>query len=295
MSHSRCVAALCLISTLLLPAIANPAGEPSRLRFASNSRPVAVRDLDWLRRAVPPQKVRVFDPYEERDVAFEALAFDAVLDAVYGRDWRTREELLLLCSDGYQPTLPVPRVLAHKAWLAFDRADEPGFSILKLESGSRRRIELSPFYLVWENLGNPQLLAEGDYGWPYQLVAIDLIRARDRFPNMRPPVGASADARAGFASFRIHCSRCHAINGEGGQVGPELNGPLRPAETRDSKWLERWIDDPSQMLPRARMPRLNPALPDRQRTIANIVRYLEAMSQAKAESLAAPAEGKDGR
>ena len=284
-----------LILLQLLPAVAAATGDPGSLRFALHSEPVAVRDIDWLRRAAAPRTVRVFDPYEEREIAFEAFAFDAILDAVYAREWRTREELLLSCSDGYQPSVPVRRVLERKAWLAFDRVDQPGFSILKLESGSQRRIELSPFYLVWENLDDPQLRAEGDYGWPYQLVAIDLIRTRERFPNMLPPAGAGAEARAGFASFRIHCSRCHAINGDGGSVGPELNGPLRPAEYRDSKWLQRWIDDPSQMLRTARMPRLNPALPERQRTIANIITYLEAMSQAKKESFAVPAEGEDGR
>ena len=289
----RPVAPLALLSTCLVvaPAVAGPV----RLHFALHSEAVAVRDLDELRRAVAPRTIRVFDPYEEREVAFEAFPLDAVLDAVYSPSWRTREELLLSCSDGYQPIVPVGRVLAHAAWLAFDRVDEPGFSILKLESGSRRRIDLSPFYLVWENLDDPQLRVEGDYGWPYQLVAIDLIRSQDRFPNMLPPAGASPEARSGFASFRIHCSRCHAINGDGGNVGPELNGPLRPAEYRDSSWLERWIDDPSRMQPTARMPRLNPALPDRRQTIADIVAYLRAMSQAKTGTLADPAETVNGR
>ena len=269
----------------------SPSDEPRGLSFALHSEPVATRDVDGLRQAHEVRTIRVFEPYEEREVSFEAVAFDAVLDAVYSSKWRTQEELLFTCSDGYQPTVPVGRVLEHKAWLAFDRVDGDGFSIRKLESGSVRRVTLSPFYLIWENLDDPQVRQEGDYGWPYQLVGIDLIRTRDRFPKMVPPEGASRDALAGFAAFRMYCSRCHAINGEGSAIGPELNYPLSPVEYRELDWLRRWIDDPSRILATSRMPRLNPGLPDRDQTISNILAYLEAMSKTKAKL---PAETNDG-
>lgn len=259
--------------------------DSSQLSFSLHSKPVASVDIATLRRSVTPRRIRVFEPYEGREVAFDALAFDAVLDAVYGNDWRTQQELVFLftCEDGYQPTLPVQRVLDHQAWLAFDRADEEGFSIHKLESGSQRRIDLSPFYLIWENLDDKQMRDEGDYGWPYQLVGVDLIEARERFPNTAPPKGASAAAVLGYAAFRVHCGRCHRINGAGGTIGPELNYPVSPVEYWKGEWLRKWIDDPSKIRPEARMPRLNPALPDRMQTIDNIIAYLQAMSNAKVE------------
>ena len=77
------------------------------------------------------------EPYEERDVVFEAFPFADVLDLVYSPSWRSEEEILFTCSDGYQPTLPVQRVVDHQAWLAFDRADAAGFTIEKFESGAR--------------------------------------------------------------------------------------------------------------------------------------------------------------
>jgi hypothetical protein len=51
---------------------------------------------------------------------------------------------------------------------------------------------------------------------------------------MRPPADASRSAQAGFAAFRIHCSRCHAVNGEGGgsarsSIAPRIRGPARRA------------------------------------------------------------------
>ncbi len=274
---------LALTGILLLCGVSAFADESPTLRFARYGTSVTSLELAELRNLLPSRSVRVHEPYEAREVTFEALALDAILDEVYSPDWREQEEMLLLfsCRDGYQPTLPVQRVLRHRAWLAFDRRDEEGFSVLKFESGSVRRIELSPFYLIWENLSDPQMRIEGDYGWPYQVVQIDLIRAQDRFPRMTPPEDAPADVRAGFAAFRVHCSRCHTINGEGGLIGPELNGDPSLIENRGKDWLRRWIANPSEMRADTRMPRLNPAQPERKETIERIIGYLEAMSAAK--------------
>ncbi len=252
-------------------------GPVAELAFARHARPVARHDRAALERLAEAATVRVLEPYEGREVAFRALPFDGVLDAIYGPDWRAEEELLFTCRDGYQPTVPVARVLAHRAWLAFDRADQPGFAIRKRESGEHKRVELGPFYLVWENLDDPKIRQEWDYGWPYQLVGVDLIRAAERYPKLAPPEDASASVREGFAAFRIHCSKCHALNGEGGRIGPELNAASSPVEYRDRDWLRDWIEDPSRIRPDARMPALNPELPDRGRTVDAILDYLEAM------------------
>jgi cytochrome c2 len=253
----------------------------ARIAFARHGEPVATRDLAWLRGAVPVRTIRVHDPYEAREVEFQAFAFDAVLDAAYGDGWREEEELLFRCRDGYEPTVPVARILDHPARLAFARADRDAFTLRKRESGVLQQIALDPFYLVWENLDDEALRADGDYGWPYQVVGVELIRARDHFPKMVPPASASASAQAGFTAFRAQCSRCHAVNGEGGTVGPELNGPVPFVRLRDRDWLRRWIDDPAAVLPTARMPRVNPALPGREAMIDDVISYLEAMAAVR--------------
>lgn len=256
------------------------------LRFAWEGEPRGEKKLAALRQELVVHSVRVREPYEDRDLRFLAFSLDALLDTVYGPRWRAAGDRLLLftCRDGYQPTLPVARVLNHKAWLAFAREESEAFVINKLESGEQRRIDLGPFYLIWENLEDAQVRAEGDYGWPYQLVGIDLVRAEDRFPKMIPPADASEDARAGFAAFQIHCSRCHTMNGEGGAIGPELNAPHSAVEIRDRAWLARWIDDPSQLVPAARMPRLAPGTPDRRETIERLIAYLETMAATRRDA-----------
>jgi len=264
--------------------------DDAALEFAFHSKPISTLDLETLRAIAPARGVRVLEPYEQAEASFRALPFAQLLDTVYGRAWRDEEELLFTCRDGYQPTVPVQRVLDHRAWLAFARDDPPGFTIEKLESGRRQTVALAPFYLVWENLDDEALRRDGDYGWPYQLVGVDVIRAADRFPAMAPPDGAAPEVARGFRAFRIHCSRCHPLNGEGGAIGPELNDPESPAGRRDAAWLRRWIDDPAGIAPTARMERLNPALPDRDALIDAIVAYLQAMAERPRVEPEAPGE-----
>jgi cytochrome c2 len=265
----------------VLAALATPvdADDATALRFARHGDEVATRSLAALRDAAEPATLTVFEPYEGREVTFRALPFRAVLDAVYGPGWRDEEELLFTCRDGYQPSVPVRRVLDHRAWLAFERSDAP-IEIDKLESGRRQQVSLGPYYLIWENLDDATLRAEGDYGWPYQLVGVELVRARDRFPKLTPAADAPALVQEGFTAFRRFCSRCHALNGEGGAIGPELNAAGSAVGLRDPAWLRQWIDDPSQFVPNARMPALDRDLPDRARTLDAILAYLRAMAEA---------------
>ena len=288
--HALRAAALCALASAIAaaPGGSDPEGDPHAttgevLAFSLHAAPIHSLNLLELSRIVAPSLLRVFEPYEEREVEFRAIPFTSGLDFVYGDDWRAQPELLLLftCSDGYQPTLPVQRVLDHEAWLAFDRVGQASFSILKLESGSRKRIDLAPFYLIWDNLENAQLREEGDYGWPYQLVGVDLVRSRDRFPRSAPAEDAAPEVIAGYRAFGVHCNRCHAMNGEGGVIGPELNSPISPIEYRELDWLRRWIDDPAKIVPTSRMPRLNPALRNRGETIESLLAYLGAMSKRK--------------
>jgi len=270
-----------LAAALVFGAAAVSAETPTRIAFSRLGVAVADRDLAWMRSRVPAQVIRVEDPYEATAVEFEAVSFEALLDAVYSPSWRDGDEVLFRCRDGYQPSVSVARFRRHRAWLAFARVGSNGFTIRKPESGEVKTIDLAPFYLVWESDDAKSLRLDGDHGWPYQLVGVDLIGARDRFPAMAPPAGASESVELGFRAFRVHCSRCHRINGEGGTLGPELNGPTPFIRAVGADWLRRWIDDPAALSPKTRMPRLNPALPDRAQTIDTLVAYLDAMATAK--------------
>lgn len=246
--------------------------------FSRQGKPVVSPSLEALAATLRPQIVTVMDPYEKKEAEFIALDLAAVFDAVYTPSWRQEEEIVFTCLDGYQPVIPVERLKAHSAFLAFARNDQAGFTILKRESGEQKTIELAPYYVVWENLDDAKIRMEADYGWPYQLKGVDLARSEDRFRAMTPSPEASPQVQAGFAAFRVHCLHCHKINGVGGMIGPELNAGVRPALSREAVWLKQWIAAPDQIRPNTRMPALNPGLPDREQTMDALIAYLQYMA-----------------
>ncbi|MEZ4451965.1 MAG: hypothetical protein R3B09_21055 [Nannocystaceae bacterium] len=230
---------------------------------------------------VAAQPVRVRDPYEGRDVVFEGLPAEALLDAVYGPAWRGEGEVLFTCRDLYRPSVPVRRFLEHRAFLALRRPERAAFTLDKPQAGEIKAVGLAPVYVVWENLEDAEIAAQGDYGWPYQVITIDLGDFAERFPRMTPDPDAGAEVMAGFQSFRHHCMPCHAINGDGGTLGPELNFPVSVTEYFDEGWLRRWIDDPASVRHRSRMPRPTLRERDRAAIIDDLIAYLRAMAQKK--------------
>ena len=276
------VAALALILSGCKSTSTDDAGTRS-LEFFAESTSVKSLTVEDMIRHVEARRVDVFEPYEKAEVAFTALPFERVLDEAYGPKWREHEAILFTCRDGYQPTVTVRRVLEQRAFLAIDRVGDVGFTILQYQEGLRKRIDLGPFYVVWDNLDDARIRSEGDYGWPYQVVQIDLVSFRSHFREMAPPIDASPKVLAGFEAYVVHCSKCHTINGRGGDIGPELNYPANPTEYMKIDWLRKWIDAPANMRHAPRMPPLNPELPERERVIDDIIAYLDAMASHKVE------------
>ena len=83
------------------------------------------------------------------------------------------------------------------------------------------------------------------YPWPYQLAEIEVAPFASEYPHTLPRGAAREDAAwRGFAIFRSQCVMCHAINGEGGRIGPELNVPRSIVEYRPTAQIRAYIRDP---------------------------------------------------
>lgn len=78
------------------------------------------------------------------------------------------------------------------------------------------------------------------------------------------------------------CASCHAINGEGGEIGPDLAGLF---ERKTLSWVHRFIEDPLLMDPNSSMPGYNGVISHED--IEAISVYL--MSLKKTDSPTAPA------
>jgi mono/diheme cytochrome c family protein len=97
-------------------------------------------------------------------------------------------------------------------------------------------------------------------------------------PPGAPPGSAAA---RGFAVFRRSCLQCHAVNGDGGRVGPELNVPQSIVDYRPEAQLRAFIRDPSRFR-YTQMP-ANPHLSDAD--LDALLAYFRHMSQHRFDPL----------
>lgn len=87
--------------------------------------------------------------------------------------------------------------------------------------------------------------------------------------RLAPPV--AEDGRP--AMFEQTCIACHSVDGQGGNVGPALDGV---ADRFDEDYLARWLRDPQSIVPETTMPQLG--LNDVQ--IDELVTYLMTLSDS---------------
>jgi mono/diheme cytochrome c family protein len=186
--------------------------------------------------------VAVDDPYYGAPKRFRALPLARVLAQGFGDGGLTgfaEAEVLLRARDGYTRTASGAQLLGGGGFLAFADAEHPSAGFFPID---RRQVDPGPFYLVWQGEGR------GDthlWPWPYQLVEIEVVDFAARFPHVVPAGSERGDpAQRGFAIFRRECIACHAINGEGGTVGPELNVPRSIVEYREAAQLKEFIREP---------------------------------------------------
>lgn len=95
-------------------------------------------------------------------------------------------------------------------------------------------------------------------------------------PNLKPAgVVHAAPGGPGVADapekYRQLCVACHALGGQGGNVGPALDGV---ASRFDNQYLDRWLKDPALVKPGTAMPKL-PLTDDERRELVGFLARLK--------------------
>src|SRR6478609_9046008 len=174
------------------------------------------------------------------------------------------------CIDGYKPEMPLELFLKTKAFLAFKDVDAPeGFNWEKiLKDGNEMNAD--PFYLVYTSIpANNE-----EYKWPYNVIKFHLV-AKNKNAVLEPKNNEKASK--GFVLFQKYCTTCHAINGIGGEMGPELNYPKSVTEYWKETELVDYIVNPASFRNKVKMPTLGITKQQSQ----EIVDYLKYMSEKK--------------
>jgi len=226
------------------------------------------------------RKITVVEPHastnERRTLTnYTALPVDALLTHWFGEHWLSESaEIDFFAKDGYRSVIAGSKLKQYRAFLAFARTDGAPFAVDNIGQ-NEKQIALGPYYLIWDNLGAPELLHQGAYGWPYQVTAIELhSKTEDRALH---PRSVAKNLEQGLEETREYCLTCHNIRGIGGKKYPlDL---LRAACRWQDADLQAWIDSPSRLKPGTTMPALGRMLPARERRqiIERIVDYLKAM------------------
>ncbi len=210
------------------------------------------------------------DEYDGRKKRYKAFALAPVLERVFKRKDFGDEEALLKARDGYVVSMRANKLVQDKAYIAIDDLDVPGF-----ETVGPKKVNPGPFYLVWARDDQHDLAL---FPRPYQLDSIALASFESRFAHTLPTgEAAGSPASKGFAIFRSVCVHCHAINREGGRVGPELNVPKNVTEYWPEAQIKAYIKNP-QSLRYGNMPP-NPQLSDAD--LENVLAYLRLMAKRK--------------
>lgn len=90
-----------------------------------------------------------------------------------------------------------------------------------------------------------------------------------------PSTGAALIQRSNRpAVFNQMCIACHSLGGQGGKVGPALDGI---GAQRDAAFLKAWLTDPSQIKKDAKMPKLPLSAAD----IVELQAFLSTLKEAQ--------------
>jgi mono/diheme cytochrome c family protein len=225
--------------------------------------------LSALKNAYGNGDITVDDHYLKRRVTYRVLSLPRMLKA-FVADFPEYDEFVFRCADGY---------LAHVSRADFEAGKLENFSLAYGEDADAFRSKLpqgkaeispEPFYAVTTDEAGFQTLS-----WPYEIVAIELINFKQMFPALFfAGMEKNANVSKGFAIFRKECLKCHSLNIQGGDVGPELNVPQNITEYRDTETLKKFIRNASAFRAKSKMPPYT-HLSDAQ--IGDIIAYLREM------------------
>lgn len=180
-------------------------------------------------------------------------------------------KIVFECIDGYKPEMPLELFLNAKPFLAFQDVDAPKGSKWEPIVKDGNEMNAEPFYIVYPSDSEK----DSRYKWPYNLVKIYLEPLNKSTLELYPLKNRKLET--GYNLFQKHCITCHAINGIGGTMGPELNYPKSVTEYWKENELVNYIVNPASFRNKVKMPTLGITKQQSQ----EIVDYLKYLSEYK--------------
>jgi mono/diheme cytochrome c family protein len=213
-------------------------GPERHLRFLKDGSQVRDMSFEALSKEMTPELVEGFDPYYAKKKRFRGFPLHRVLALGFPQEQDLgKREFIFRALDGYAAYFRGALATEDGAYVAFEDVDAPGWEPIGPKASNP-----APFYLVWKK---PEQGNLETHPRPWQLAQIEILQFEQAYPHTKPET-SEPQANAGYVLFRDQCFRCHAINREGGRVGPELNVPRNILEYRPEADVRAYIRNPLQ-------------------------------------------------
>lgn len=251
------------------------------LTFKWQGEAVSKLTVAQIQTTIPLKQFSAFDPYHQKPKTWKAFELKPVLELAYGTRFTelAGKDLILRASDGYQVPISAADLLRPGAYIAVLDVEKPSW-----EPIGNQKANPGPFYMVWRGADQQDFEA---FPRPWQLAEFEVATFEDLYPKTLPTLAKPGDdVWLGFQTFKAQCSRCHAINQQGGLIGPELNVPQNITEYRPEDQIRAYIKNPMTFR-YSKMPAF-PGLSEQD--LDRLIAYLRAMSALKQDPAANAAQ-----
>lgn len=189
---------------------------------------------------------------------------------------RPRFELVFHCIDGYAPKMPLALAMRQRGFLVHRDLDAPEGSRWIPFAHGRSMVNPAPWMVVWQGVAATDLR----FKWPYRLTALEIIDRGTSSASAPTHAAYPKDPAlvSAYATFEKHCMSCHAVNGVGGQHGPEFNDPKNILQYWREADFRAFAKRPSSYRKGSTMPS-NPHLTERD--LDAIVAYLRGIDSQR--------------
>lgn len=172
---------------------------------------------------------------------YRAMPIIPILKKVFGPALQDKDhtEFIFEASDGYLSYASRKTVLSPGGYIAYRDLDmKSGW-----EPVGFKQVSPGPYFLIWSQ--KDKTPANG-YPWPWALNKIYLVTIKDRYPKVyADKVKKNSSVYKGYQIFKVQCFRCHAIDRQGGKIGPDLAAPKNILDYRSEKFIRQFIRNPS--------------------------------------------------
>jgi mono/diheme cytochrome c family protein len=214
------------------------------------------------------------DPVFHQKKKYEGILLKTILEkfSSFQKLDIQKTQIVFECEDGYNPSMPLAKVLSKKAYLCLrDQAAPAGSDWVTAVKDGQTKV-VAPFYVVYTDVP----ASDYSFKWPYNLVRMRLVPVNDEEQQIFP--AKDETMVKGYDLFRQNCLTCHALNGIGGQMGPELNYPRNITEYWKLEDIKAFVVNPKSFRHSSNMPAVTYL---QTRELDEIMAYLSYMKSQK--------------